>query len=77
MKQHFARISFGANDRTQNILVVYHLTDLEHQARVAQSVEHGTLNPRVVGSSPTSGAYFSFNGEFYVHSFFYSQLTAT
>ena len=24
------------------------------QARVAQSVEHGTLNPRVVGSSPTS-----------------------
>ena len=27
-----------------------------HIARVAQSVEHGTLNPRVVGSSPTSGA---------------------
>ena len=24
-------------------------------ARLAQSVEHGTLNPRVVGSSPTSG----------------------
>ena len=24
--------------------------------RLAQSVEHGTLNPRVVGSSPTSGA---------------------
>ena len=27
-------------------------------ARLAQSVEHGTLNPRVVGSSPTSGAFF-------------------
>ena len=25
-------------------------------ARLAQSVEHGTLNPRVVGSSPTLGA---------------------
>ena len=27
-------------------------------ARLAQSVEHRTLNPRVVGSSPTSGAFF-------------------
>ena len=27
-------------------------------ARLAQSVEHGTLNPRVVGSSPTSGDFF-------------------
>ena len=26
-------------------------------ARLAQSVEHGTLNPRVVGSSPTLGAW--------------------
>ena len=26
-------------------------------ARLAQSVEHGTLNPRVVGSSPTLGAF--------------------
>ena len=25
------------------------------QAGLAQSVEHGTLNPRVVGSSPTLG----------------------
>ena len=25
-------------------------------ARLAQSVEHGTLNPGVVGSSPTLGA---------------------
>ena len=27
-------------------------------ARLAQSVEHGTLNPRVVGSSPTLGVTF-------------------
>ena len=27
-------------------------------ARLAQSVEHGTLNPGVVGSSPTLGALF-------------------
>ena len=27
------------------------------QARLAQSVEHETLNLRVVGSSPTLGAY--------------------
>ena len=34
---------------------------LNHQpARLAQSVEHGTLNPRVVGSSPTSGDLFIF-----------------
>ena len=26
-----------------------------HVARLAQSVEHGTLSPRVVGSSPTLG----------------------
>ena len=30
-----------------------------HPARLAQSVEHGTLNPRVVGSSPTLGALFA------------------
>ncbi len=29
---------------------------LPQPARLAQSVEHGTLNPRVVGSSPTLGA---------------------
>lgn len=29
---------------------------IEHQARLAQSVEHETLNLRVVGSSPTLGA---------------------
>ncbi|KRX26112.1 hypothetical protein T07_1638 [Trichinella nelsoni] len=28
-----------------------------NEARLAQSVEHGTLNPRVVGSSPTSGVF--------------------
>ena len=30
-------------------------------ARLAQSVEHETLNLRVVGSSPTSGAAFFFS----------------
>ena len=29
-------------------------------ARLAQSVERWTLNPTVVGSSPTLGDYFSF-----------------
>ena len=32
------------------------IKNMKLHARVAQSVEHGTLNPRVVRSSPTSGA---------------------
>ena len=32
---------------------------LRTQARLAQSVEHETLNLRVVGASPTLGANFS------------------
>ena len=36
-----------------NLVVPGHM-----QARLAQSVEHGTLNPGVVGSSPTLGAIF-------------------
>ena len=32
--------------------------DASQEARLAQSVEHGTLNPRVVGSSPTLGGIF-------------------
>ena len=35
-------------------------------ARLAQSVEHETLNLGVVGSSPTLGEYFSI---FYIHLF--------
>ena len=31
-----------------------------NSARLAQSVEHETLNLRVVGSSPTLGAYIQF-----------------
>ena len=31
-----------------------------YPARLAQSVEHGTLNPRVVGSSPTLGEMLFF-----------------
>ena len=34
-------------------------------AWLAQSVEHGTLNPRVVGSSPTSGVYIAFADDFF------------
>ena len=30
-----------------------------HVARLAQSVEHGTPNPRVVGSIPTLGETFA------------------
>ncbi|KRY40175.1 hypothetical protein T01_8411 [Trichinella spiralis] len=35
--------------------VDYKIGEKLNEARLAQSVEHGTLNPRVVGSSPTSG----------------------
>ena len=38
-----------------------------YQPRLAQSVEHETLNLRVVGSSPTSGAMLLF---FFPHQFF-------
>ena len=34
---------------------VYCLCNCNHTARLAQSVEHETLNLRVVGSSPTLG----------------------
>ena len=34
------------------------ITVMAMAARLAQSVEHGTLNPGVVGSSPTLGALF-------------------
>ena len=30
-----------------------------HEARLAQSVEHGTFNPRVMVSSPTLGETFA------------------
>ena len=39
---------------------IYFFSLLTSVARLAQSVEHGTLNPRVVGSSPTLGALFLF-----------------
>ena len=41
------------------------------QARLAQSVEHGTLNPRVVGSSPTLGAFFSLHSPFHCSVFLF------
>ncbi|KRY61413.1 hypothetical protein T03_6639 [Trichinella britovi] len=37
--------------------VDYKIGENVNEARLAQSVEHGTLNPRVVGSSPTSGVF--------------------
>ena len=36
------------------------------RARLAQSVEHETLNLRVVGSSPTLGVGFAANLDFYL-----------
>ena len=39
-------------DLTWDLILGSHLSI---RARLAQSVEHGTLNPRVVGSSPTLG----------------------
>lgn len=45
------------NDYTKNSVVCVDKICI-HQARLAQSVEHETLNLRVVGSSPTLGAVF-------------------
>ena len=47
------------NDGNDDTYVNGASSDLNYkQARLAQSVEHGTLNPRVVGSSPTLGGLF-------------------
>ena len=46
------------------ILIIIVAIVLAHSARLAQSVEHETLNLRVVGSSPTLGdGYFFFLDE--------------
>ena len=38
----------------------------KHTVSLVSSVgEHGTLNPRVVGSSPTSGVYIAFADDFF------------
>ncbi len=44
-----------------------------YTARLAQSVEHGTLNPRVVGSSPTLGEFFlaALNKKSFFHKMFF------
>ena len=39
----------------------YRVMNVVHVARLAQSVEHGTLNPRIVGSSPTLGVLLFMN----------------
>ena len=47
------------------LTILFFTSHLRTEARLAQSVEHGTLNPRVVCSSPTLGAFFfDFNGYF-------------
>ena len=40
-------------------IIIYNIVLLVKQARLAQSVERWTLNPTVVGSSPTLGCCFS------------------
>jgi hypothetical protein len=42
------------------VYFIFVLSKYGGQARLAQSVEHETLNLRVVGSSPTLGAPFAF-----------------
>jgi hypothetical protein len=57
ISSHTADSNFGAKFHCQTIQV----SIWEQQtstARLAQSVEHETLNLRVVGSSPTLGASF-------------------
>ena len=39
-------------------IIIYNIVLLVIQARLAQSVERWTLNPTVVGSSPTLGLVF-------------------
>ena len=54
---------------THSIKTINHMR-FDNQARLAQSVEHGTLNPRVVGSSPTSGDNFFFFFLFFTFAYF-------
>ena len=42
------------------LYVLYNFITQPQRARLAQSVEHETLNLRVVGSSPTSGVVLFF-----------------
>ena len=44
---------------SQSRFIMYLHPFANMSARLAQSVEHGTLNPGVVGSSPTLGALFA------------------
>ena len=52
----------GRMKQWQNGKLPYPASDpmFEYSARLAQSVERWTLNPTVVGSSPTLGVYFCF-----------------
>ena len=57
---------------------VYYLYVCRYTARLAQSVEHETLNLRVVGSSPTLGdPIFELNYKLYkgvIYIVFYTQV---
>ena len=52
----FEQKNFGGEKELHNMDDQDVSTHIEYQARLAQSVEHETLNLRVVGSSPTLGA---------------------
>ena len=57
----FLPIFYGCSMGHMRLVVRCEIATLQAffpRAWLAQSVEHGTLNPRVVGSSPTSGAFF-------------------
>ena len=45
-------------ERYSNCVLKGEMSDISAEARLAQSVEHETLNLRVVGSSPTLGDNF-------------------
>ena len=54
-------ITFNENKAADGKIWIWEYKNLSrrsHSARLAQSVERWTLNPTVVGSSPTLGAVF-------------------
>ena len=52
-----ANLGLGLGIGTGRFCQIWKWVILCHQARLAQSVEHETLNLRVVGSSPTLGVH--------------------
>ena len=62
---HFIGLKYhiGHFNKPYSVHCQYYSNQLDYQAtaRLAQSVEHETLNLRVVGSSPTLGGYIFLN----------------